>query len=150
MKTGLLFLAAFTMCFVALVMAYCYFSGRLRFLIVNRNASIELNGTPVRGEILTGRTNALVTIREPGKGHSYQLFFEGDTDFTGDMGSVADCGPWVAPHFPVIPETQNYPPCKNVTDAKSQAKRWPLMDEGKAMRFLMPDSSTVTIKRNLQ
>ena len=113
------------MCFVVLVMAYGYLSGRLRFLILNRHASIELNGTPVQGEILNGRTNALVTIREAGKDHSYQLFFEGDTDFTGDMGSVADCDPWVAPHLPVIPETKNYPPCTNGTNAESQAKRWP-------------------------
>ena len=32
----------------------------------------------------------------------------------------------------------------------SQAKRWPLMDEGKSTRFLLPDRSTVRIKRNLR
>jgi hypothetical protein len=143
MKTRWLPLVALAMGLVVVVFGYCYFSGTLRFLTLDIHARIELNGAPVQGEILEGRTTALVTTREAGKGHSYQLFFEGDTDFTADIGSVVDCGPWVAPHLPVLPETQDYPPCKSYP-----TKRSPLIDEGKSIRFALHDQSTVRIKRN--
>lgn len=148
MKTRLLLFVAAATGLLVLVLGYCYFSGRLRFLTLNIHARIELNGAPVQGEILVGQGSALVTTREPGKAHSYQLFFEGDTDFTEDMGFVVDCSPWVAPHLPVLPQTRNYPPCTSFRDSVSRTKRWPLMDEGKSMRFALRDQSIVRIRRN--
>ncbi len=148
MKTRLFLLLAVAMGLAFLFLGYRYVSGRLRFLTLDLHAKIEMNGTPVQGEILVGRGSALVTTREPGKAHSYQLFFEGDTDFTGDMGFVVDCSPWVAPHLPVLPVARNYPPCKSLSDGVSRTKRWPLMDEGKAMRFVLRDQSVLRIERN--
>lgn len=145
MKFTLPSLVAFAIGLALLGLAYC--SGRLRFLILNSHARIELNGVRVQGEVLERRSTALVTIREAGKRHSYQLFFEGDTDFKGDMGFVVDCGRWVAPHLPVLPETRNYPPCPGFIDGRPPTKRWPLMDEGKSMRFISQDQSTVKIEQ---
>ena len=144
MRIRWLLLLAFAIGSVVLILGYCYFSGRLRFLTLNTHAKIELNGVRVRGEILEGHTTALVTTREAGKRHSCKLFFEGDTDLTGDMGFVVDCGPWVAPHLPVLPETRNYPPCNGSLE---YGKRWPLIDEGKSMRFVLWDQAIVRIKR---
>jgi hypothetical protein len=94
-----------------------------------------------------GGTTAVVTTRQAGKNHSYQLFFEGDTDATGDMGFVADCRPWVAPHLPFLPETRNYPPCKKLFGDVSGAGRWPLIDKGKSMQFVLKDQSIIKISR---
>ena len=146
-KTGWFFFVAFAVGFVVFVLGYCYFSDRLGFLTLNIHAKIEVNGATVPGEILEGRTTALVTTRESGKSHSYRLFFEGDTDFTGDMGFVVDCGPWVAPHLPFLPETRNYPPCKGFLEGASRTGRWPLIDKGKSMQFVLRDQSTVRINR---
>jgi len=81
-------------------------SNRVAFLTVNTRARIELNGAPVAGEILENHVNAVVTTRIGNNAHSYRLFFEGDTDFTGDMGSVVDCKKWAAPRVPVLLETR--------------------------------------------
>ena len=99
MKTRWFFFGAFALGLVALGLGYCYTSGRLEFLTLDNHAKIDLNGAPVQGHFLEGHrhTTALVTISEAGKEQTYQLFFEGDTDRTGDMGSVSDCGTWVAP-----------------------------------------------------
>lgn len=147
MKSRWLLFGAFSIGLAALVLGYCYFSGRLRFLTLNNHGGIEVNGAPVQGEILEGRGTALVTIREAGKGHSYQLFFEGDTDFTGDMGFVVDCGPWVAPHLPFLPETLNYPPCKSFLRGAPATERWPLIDKGQSMEFVLQNQSTVRINK---
>jgi hypothetical protein len=147
MKKKWLLLGALAMVLLALSLAYVHFSGRLSFLTLNTQATIELNGAPVQGEMLDGRTTAVVTIREAGMRHSYQLFFEGDTDFTGDMGFVVDCGPWVAPHLPLLPETRNYPPCQKLLQKASQVARWPLIDKGKSMLFVLQDQSTIRVSR---
>jgi hypothetical protein len=147
MKTKWLLLAVFTVALLAVALVYFYFPGRLSFLILNPRATLEVNGMLVQGEILRGRTSALVTTRGAGKNHSYRLFFEGDTDSTGDMGSVVDCAPWVAPHLPFLLETANYPPCKNLLGDASYAGRWPLVDKGKFMLFVLPEKSTISIRR---
>ena len=105
---------AFSIWFGAGVLEYLYSSGKTSFLVLNRRATIGVNGALVQGELLEGHTAAITTIRDAGKKHSYALFFEGDTDFTGDMGFVVDCGEWVAPHLPLLPVTQNYPPCRRI------------------------------------
>jgi hypothetical protein len=95
------------------ILAGCVF---LRFynavalLTRNRSATIEVSGAPVQGEILDGRLTAIVTRRDAGKAHSYRLFFEGDTDSSGDTGFVIDCHAWVAPRLPFLLEAANYPP----------------------------------------
>jgi hypothetical protein len=146
MRRKRLLLGAFSILFVAGVLAYLYFSGRTSFLVLNSRATIGVNGAPVQGELLEGHTTAIVTIREAGKRHSYALFFEGDTDFTGDMGFVVDCGQWVVPRLPLLPVTLNYPPCKRVIGGASDPGRWPLIDKGKSMQFVLKDQSIITIQ----
>ncbi len=146
-KTRWFFFGAFALGLVALGLGYCYASGRLEFLTLDNHAKIDLNGAPVQGQFLEGHrhTTALVTISEAGKEQTYQLFFEGDTDRTGDMGSVSDCGTWVAPRLPLLLETRNYQPCKHFL--RSGTRRWSLFDKGDSMEFLLPDQSKVRIHR---
>lgn len=147
MKTKWLLQGALALLLLAVALVYLHFSGRLAFLTLNRRATIELNGAPVQGELLEGRRTAVVTTRDPGKIHSYQLFFEGDTDSTGDTGFVLDCNQWVAPHLPLLPETQGYPPCKNLLGNGFQTRRWRLIEKGNSMQFVLKDHSTITIRR---
>jgi hypothetical protein len=147
MKRKWLYLAAFALLLILVAFGFLLFSGRLGFLTLNTRAKIEMNGAPISGELLVGRATAIVTTRGPGKSHSYGLFFEGDTDFTEDMGSVVDCGGWVAPNLPVLPETRNYPPCKNPFEDAYRARRWPLIDKGRFMQFVLKDQSTIRIHR---
>jgi hypothetical protein len=147
MRTKLLLLGAFAIALLAVVLGCLHFSERLSFLVLNTHAIIEVNGAPVKGEVLEGRATAIVTTRSPGRNHSYRLFFEGDTDVTGDMGSVVDCDQWVAPRLPFLPETRNYPPCKNPFNDSSRARRWPLINKGKFMQFDLKDQSAIRIRR---
>src|SRR5271169_2925907 len=84
-----------------LVWAWLLFSGRASYFILSRGATFTVNGVPVPGHLLRGRATAIVTTREAGKEHSYQVRFAGDTDFTGNMGNVIDCHEWVAPRLPI-------------------------------------------------
>jgi len=133
---------------VALGFGYCYFSGRLLFFKLDAHGKIAVNGVPVRGEMLLGHATAVVTTRQAGKHHSYQLFFAGDTDFRGNMGFVVDCGAWVAPHLPILPETRNYPPCRKALHDVSDAERWPLINKGASMQFTLQDNSIIAISRS--
>jgi hypothetical protein len=81
---------------------YLYFSGKAELLVLERGRTIQVNGVPVRGEVLRHRGVAIVTRRDAGKEHSYQIFSAGDVDMTGDIGSVGDCKQWVAPHLPFL------------------------------------------------
>jgi hypothetical protein len=146
MKKNWFFLAAFAVLLFAVPLGFLLSSGRVALVTLNTRAKIEVNGTLVPGEVLEGRTTAVVTTRDAGKSHSYQLFFEGDTDSTGDMGFVLDCNQWVAPHLPLLLETREYPPCKNLPEDASQRRRWPLIDKGKSMQFVLRDRSVVTIR----
>ena len=89
------------------------------------------------------RGRAIVTTLQGGKEHSYQLLFAGDTDFTGNMGNVVDCHEWVAPRFPVLIETRDYPPC--VTREGPESKGWPLIDRPNGMQFVTKDDQTITL-----
>lgn len=131
----------------ALAVAWMVRSGKIEFLFLERHWTIRVNGTAVRGEILSNKFTAIVTRRDEGKHHSYQLFFEGDTDFTGDMGFIVDCGQWVAPQLPLLIETSNYPPCKRLFGGVSDTGRWPLIDKGKSMQFVLKDQTIITINR---
>jgi hypothetical protein len=122
-----------------------YFSGRVAYFTLERRSRIEVNGVPVEGEILGNRFSAIVTRRDAGKQHSYQLFFEGDVDFTGDMGFVADCHEWVAPHFPFLLQTRSYPPCKRLPEDEHGLRRWPLILRSHSMQFVTKDHSTISI-----
>jgi hypothetical protein len=130
----------------ALAVVWMVRSGKIAFLSLERHWTIRVNGTPVPGEILSNRFTAIVTTRDEGKHHSYQLFFEGDTDFTGDMGFIVDCGQWVAPQLPLLIETSNYPPCKRLLGV-SDTGRWPLIDKGKSMQCVLKDQTIITISR---
>jgi hypothetical protein len=95
----------------------------------------------VQGEILGNRFSAIVTIRDVGKKHSYQLSYAGDVDMTGDMGFVVDCRQWVAPHFPLLLQTRNYPPCKRLPEDEY----WSLLSRGHSMQFVTEDHSTISV-----
>ena len=146
MKNKLLLTTAFGIMLSAFLVAYFWHSGKLSYLVLHRHSSIELNDSPVSGDLLEGPATALVTIRAPGKEHSYLLLFEGDTDRNGDMGSVRDCGSWAAPRVPFLPRTQGYPPCESFSGNTPQS-RWPLLDKGRSMEFMLPDSSRIDIRR---
>jgi hypothetical protein len=94
MKSTQIGLGIIALGLAAFAIGDCYFAGSLRFLKLDTNPKISVNGAAVPGELLVGQTTAVVTVRDTDKAHSYQLFFEGDTDFTGDMGSLVDCGAW--------------------------------------------------------
>ena len=130
---------------ISFAAAWLGFSGRVGYLALNRRLTIEVNGVPVRGEILLNRVTAIVTRRDVGKNHSYLLSFEGDIDSTGDMGSVVDCHEWVAPHLPFLLETRSYPPCKRLPEDGPALRRWPLIGRGNSMQLVTRDHSTIGI-----
>ena len=89
-----LLLPVATVVVVAFAVAWLLLSGRVGYLTLDRRLKVEINGVPVDGEILSNRTTAIVTRRDAGNKHSYQLFFEGDMDSTGDTApwSIATIG----------------------------------------------------------
>jgi hypothetical protein len=143
MKKRWLLLSALTVLVIALVVWWLFFSGRVAYLTLDRRLKVAVNGVPVDGEILGNRVTAIVTRRDAGNEHSYQLLFEGDVDSTGDMGSVIDCHEWVAPHLPLLLETRSYPPCKRLADDGVQ--RWSLILRRKSMQFVTKDNSTISV-----
>jgi hypothetical protein len=115
----------------------------IALLTRNRYATIEANNVPAQGDILEGNQTAIVTRRDPGKVHSYRLFFEGDTDSTGDTGFVIDCHAWVAPRLPFLLEVPNYPPCNILSEDVYKDRRWPLLRRGHFVEFATSDGSTI-------
>ena len=115
------------------------------YLSRNRHSTIQVNGTTVDGDVLEGRLTAIVTRRDTGKAHSYRLFFEGDTDSTGDTGFVIDCHTWLAPRVPFLLEAANYPPCNILSDDVYKDRRWPLFRRGKFIEFATSEQSTIKI-----
>jgi hypothetical protein len=140
-----LLLPVATVLVIAFAAAWLLLSGRVAYLTLDRRLKVEINGVPVGGEILRNRTTAVVTRRDAGKRHSYQLFFEGDIDSTGDTGTVVDCHEWVAPDFPLLLETRSYPPCKRLPDDGPVSRRWPLIVRGRSMQFVTKDNSTISV-----
>ena len=134
-------LAALTVFLIALPIGWAVLPSRVALFTLDKGFKIEVNGIPVKGEILGNRFSAVVTIRDAGKKHSYQLFYQGDVDMTGDMGFVVDCRQWVAPHFPMLLQTRNYPPCKRLPEDKY----WSLMSRGRSMQFVAADRSIISI-----
>jgi hypothetical protein len=128
---------------IAFAVAWQLGSDRIACLTLDRLLKVEINGVRVQGEILSNGTNAIVTRRDAGKSHSYQLFFEGDIDSNGDTGTVVDCHEWVAPHFPLLLGTRTYPPCKHLLE--DGPGRWPLVVRSKSMQFVLKDNSTVSV-----
>jgi len=116
---------------------------RVEYLTLDRRLRIEVNGVPVEGELLGNRFSAIVTIRDAGKKHSYQLFYAGDVDMTGDMGFVVDCRQWVAPHFPMLLQTRNYPPCTRLPGDEYCS----LLRREHSMQFVTKDHSTISVVR---
>jgi hypothetical protein len=140
-----LLLSALTVLVIALAIGWLALSrsGRLAYFTLDRRLRIEVNGVPVEGEILDNRASAIVTIRDADKKHSYQLYYSGDVDFTGDMGFVVDCHEWVAPHFPFLLHTRSYPPCTR--RFATGVRRWPLILRGHSMQFVTKDHSTISV-----
>ena len=147
MRRKSVILVGFAIALLPLFLGYLYLSHRIDFLVLDTSATINKNDANVQGEMLRSHGAAVVTTREAGKSHSYMLFFAGDTDFTGDMGDVVDCGSWVAPHLPILLEAHSYPPCGNPVEHWSPVKRIPLIDKGKSMLSALPDLSTIRISR---
>jgi hypothetical protein len=111
----------------------------------NKSATIEVDGARVQGEILDGKLTAIVTRRDPGKVHSYRLFFKGNTDPTGEAGFVIDCHAWVAPRLPFLPEVANYPPCNILSEDVYKDRRWTLFRRGPFIEFGTDKLSTIRI-----
>lgn len=126
---------------------YLYYSSRIDYLTVARHSIIEVNGAPLKGELLEGRAAAVLTTRREGEQHSYELLFAGDTDMNGNMGFVFDCHQWVAPRLPVLFKTQNYPPCRRLPGDAGERLAWPLMNVDKSMQFVTKDGATIKITR---
>lgn len=84
--------------FLAVAATSWWFSGSALLLAANRTAKVEVSGRPTEADVLVGRATMLVKLREPRKERSYQLKFEGDTDYAGDTGSVVNCDGWTAPN----------------------------------------------------
>ena len=129
MRLGILLLL------LASLACYLDFSRKAEFMVLRRHQSIEVNGMPARGDVLGGRFTAIVTTRDAGKEHSYQIFPAGDIDMTGDMGAVRDCGRWVAPRLPLLMVIH---PCNGLGPGR-------LMGNGSGPHFLTEDKSTVQI-----
>jgi hypothetical protein len=127
--------------------AYLSFSGKAGYLVLDRRATVEVNSALVRGEVLEGRGTAIVTRRDVGKEHSYQLLFAGDTDMAGNIGFVVDCHKWVAPRLPFLVETRHYPPCDVLREDGPEPWGWPLINKGDSMQFITKDGSTMRIRR---
>jgi hypothetical protein len=145
MKKRWFVLSALMVLLTVFAAAWLDWSGRVTYLALDRRLSIEINGVTVEGEIYSNRVTAILTRRDTGKEHSYQLLFEGDIDSTGDMGSVIDCREWVAPHLPFILKTRGYPPCKRTQADDLPHGRWPLIHRGNSMQFVTKDGSTVSV-----
>ena len=116
------------------------------FLTRNSKVTIEVNGSPVNGEMLEGQLAAIVTTRVPGKAHSYRIFFEGDTDFNGDTGFVIDCHTWVAPDFPLLLEAADYPPCNILSEDVYKDRRWPVFRRQHSLEFAASGGATIRIR----
>jgi hypothetical protein len=125
--------------------AFLRFYNAVSYLTRNRSATIQVNGKPVDGDVMEGRLTAIVTRRDAGKVHSYQIFFEGDTDANGDTGFVIDCHAWVAPRSPFLLEAANYPPCNMLSEDVYKDRRWPLFRRGQFIEFLTNDLSIIKI-----
>lgn len=127
------------------VWSWLFFSGRASYFILSRGATLKVNGAPVPGHVLRGRATAIVTTREAGREHSYQMRFAGDTDSTGNMGNVIDCHEWVAPRLPILLETRNYPPCVARPEDGPESSGWPLMNSENGMQFVTKNGQTITL-----
>lgn len=136
---------ALTILVIAVGVTWLSLSRRILYLTLDRRLIIEVNGMPVEGDVLKNKATAVVTRRDAGKKHSYQLLFEGDTDFTGDVGSVIDCHEWVAPHLSFLLETRSYPPCKRLPEDELELPRWPLIRRGNSIQFVTKDRSIIRV-----
>lgn len=114
---------------------YLDFSGKARFLVLERGRTVKVNGVLVRGDVLARRGTAIVTRRDAGNEHSYQLSATGDIDMTGDIGSVRDCNQWIAPRWPFLVLIH---PCTGSGPGR-------LMIEPGGVRFTAADKSVIQI-----
>ena len=112
--------------------AFCWkmlvVSWKILPLTSKNQVTIEVDGKRVNGDMLAGLT-AILTTRDGDKSHSYQLFYAGDVDPIGDIGSVVDCGSWVAPRLPFLIATYKYPPCRR-HDPQPRKRRSLLLRHG--------------------
>ena len=130
---------------MAFATAWLSFSSKIAYLTLDRRHKIYVNGAPVEGEFLSNGFTTIVTRRDPGNVHSFQLFFAGDIDFTGNIGLVGDCHEWVAPHLPILIQTRSYPPC----DVEMRNEHAPgLVQLANSMQFVTKSGSTISIVRH--
>jgi hypothetical protein len=129
--------------FVVLAATYSWLSTRFLVLTSSRTARVEVNGAPVSAEVLEGTLTALVTTHESNGQRSYLLRFEGDTDSTGDTGSVVECHDWAAPRLPLLLVSTNHPPC--IAGSKATTSRWSLIRKGRSLEFVTDDHRAVRI-----
>jgi len=108
---------------------------------------VAVNGVPVDGEMLAGRTFAVVTRRDPGKEHSYLMFFEGDVDATADTGRVIDCRTWIAPRLPILIETRSYPKCQDRLYDTTHNPRMALTAKGGVTQFRTMQGDVISMRQ---
>jgi hypothetical protein len=130
------------------ITAVCIYVGTsTEFALLKKSqVAVEVNGTRVSGDMFEGTRHAIVTRRDARKQHSYRLFFEVDTDASGDTGFVVDCPNWVAPGFPVLLETSSYPPCPIPSQEEGPYGRWRLVRSGQYLQFVTPSRETFKIR----
>jgi hypothetical protein len=129
--------------FLVLGATYLWFSPRFLVLTANHAAKVEINGAAVKADVLDGNLTAVVTLRESGNDHSYLLVFEGDTDSTGDTGSVVDCHEWIAPRSPLLLLSKYPSRCIPVSNATTS--RWSLLRKNGSLQFKSDDQRTVRV-----
>ena len=133
--------------------------GKAACIVKNDAWSVNLNGTPTQAEWLDDIHGynrrpivhgiavpgpVILTLRSGSSAHSYRLYFDSDSDFSGTIGSVMDCGTWVAPRLPAWFVTDRYP-CRWNRNANFTRIR---MARGGGLEFLTPDLARVSASFN--
>ncbi|MGC1904051.1 MAG: hypothetical protein WA715_09550 [Candidatus Acidiferrum sp.] len=120
-----------------------WLSTKFLILAVKRAATVQADGAPVVAEVLDGTSTALVTMRESKGQPSYLLKFEGDTEWTGDTGSVLNCDEWVAPRMPILLISKHSPPC--IKASPNGLPRRSLIRKNGFLQFVTDDQRTIRI-----
>jgi hypothetical protein len=137
-------LIALVLLVAVVTVAYLYLAGKFRFMVRNRGVRIEVNGRPVKGEYVRGKSSfeAVVTRRDTAPARSYLLSFS--VDGSGDDGSAVDCRQWVAPRMPIWIETPKYPTC-----VRAKGEHYvPLFFRDGTIRFTTAEGDAVRVYPN--
>jgi hypothetical protein len=127
---------------VALGATVWWLSTKFLILTVKTAATVRADNSPIAAQVLDGTSTSIVTVRESKGQHSYLLRFEGDTDWTGDTGSVLDCDGWI-PRMPIVLISKHSPPCSKA--APTGLSRRSLIRKNGFLQFVTDDQRTIRI-----